>query len=203
MDSGNDFFYGPDFLVENRVILVIINYRLAMFGFLSLGLPEYSGNMGLKDQQLALKWVHENIYQFGGDNTRITIFGQSAGMRIKFSQETRLLKRKTLMNLAGNLFRLVARWSKCTFPNAIAGVAQVLQQCDCDERNGFSLLGHVAVSDARRCCPRNGQQMESVAAHAGRSRGAAEKRSGPEAQRILDAALRVDVRFHICPGYRK
>lgn len=84
MDSGNDFFYGPDFLIENHVILVTINYRLGMFGFLSFGLPEYSGNMGLKDQQLALKWVHENINQFGGDNTRITIFGQSAGNESKY-----------------------------------------------------------------------------------------------------------------------
>lgn len=77
--SGNDWLYGPEFLVENRVILVTINYRLAVLGFLSLDLPAYSGNMGLKDQQLALKWVHKNIHCFGGDNERITIFGQSAG----------------------------------------------------------------------------------------------------------------------------
>lgn len=70
---------GPDFLLENRVILVAMNYRLGVLGFLSLGLPEYSGNMGLKDQQLAIKWVHQNIEHFGGDIERITLFGQSAG----------------------------------------------------------------------------------------------------------------------------
>lgn len=79
--AGDDTFFGPDFIVEKQTILVTINYRLGMFGFLSLNLTEYSGNMGLKDQQLALKWVSSNIEHFGGDNKRITIFGQSAGNR--------------------------------------------------------------------------------------------------------------------------
>lgn len=85
LGSGDDFFYGPDFIVEKQTILVTINYRLGVLGFLSLNSTEYSGNMGLKDQQLALKWIHSNIERFGGDNKRITIFGQSAGktLRIK------------------------------------------------------------------------------------------------------------------------
>lgn len=77
--SGNSNLFGPDFLVKKNVILVTINYRLGVFGFLSLGTPEYSGNMGLKDQQMALEWVYKHIDRFYGDRNRITVFGQSAG----------------------------------------------------------------------------------------------------------------------------
>lgn len=77
--TGSDEPYGPDFLMEREIILVRIAHRLAIFGFMSLGTAEYSGNMGLKDQQLAIKWVYENIQYFGGDNTRITLSGHSSG----------------------------------------------------------------------------------------------------------------------------
>lgn len=79
LGSSHDEASGPDFVIERDVILVTVNYRLGIFGFLSLGTPEYSGNMGLKDQQLALKWVHENINAFHGDNKKITVMGNSAG----------------------------------------------------------------------------------------------------------------------------
>lgn len=48
-------------------------------GFLSLGIPEYSGNMAMKDQLLALKWTSDNIEQFGGDKNNIVLFGHSSG----------------------------------------------------------------------------------------------------------------------------
>lgn len=93
INSGNGEFLGPDFLIECNVILVTLNYRLGVFGFMSLGTPEYSGNMALKDQQLALKWVHSNIQHFSGDNRRITLFGESSGAAMAhlhtFSSESR------------------------------------------------------------------------------------------------------------------
>lgn len=82
---SNDYFYGPDFIVEKDTILVTINYRLGVLGFLSLDTSEYSGNMGLKDQQQALKWISSNIERFGGDRKRITVFGQSAGKSNTFN----------------------------------------------------------------------------------------------------------------------
>ncbi|CAH0586799.1 unnamed protein product [Chrysodeixis includens] len=78
-NSGDDTFFGPDFLISKNVIVVTINYRLDAIGFLSLETKEVPGNAGLKDQVLALQWVNRNIKQFGGDLNRITMFGQSAG----------------------------------------------------------------------------------------------------------------------------
>lgn len=77
--SGNFEWYGPDYLVPKGVILVGINYRLGALGFLSFKNNECSGNFGLKDQALALKWVQQNIQAFGGNPKNVTIFGESAG----------------------------------------------------------------------------------------------------------------------------
>jgi cholinesterase len=71
--------YGPDFFLQKDVIVVTINYRLGAIGFLSLKDPNLNvpGNAGLKDQNMALKWVQKNIENFGGDPKRVTLFGES------------------------------------------------------------------------------------------------------------------------------
>ncbi|XP_050672387.1 cholinesterase 2-like isoform X3 [Leptidea sinapis] len=77
--SGNSDLCGPEFLIQHDVILVTINYRLEMFGFLCLDIPEVPGNAGMRDQVAALEWVQNNISVFGGDSNNVTIFGESAG----------------------------------------------------------------------------------------------------------------------------
>ncbi|XP_017881679.1 cholinesterase 1-like [Ceratina calcarata] len=77
--SGNDTFYGPDYLIRKDIVLVTINYRLGVLGFLNVDHEVASGNQGLKDQVMALRWIKENISSFGGDPDNVTIFGESAG----------------------------------------------------------------------------------------------------------------------------
>ncbi|XP_061185105.1 liver carboxylesterase 1-like [Saccostrea echinata] len=70
---------GQRLAAEGDVIVVTINYRLGLFGFLNLHDPVSKGNYGLWDQMMAFRWVHENIAAFGGNPYSVTIFGESAG----------------------------------------------------------------------------------------------------------------------------
>ncbi|XP_014220887.1 venom carboxylesterase-6-like [Trichogramma pretiosum] len=72
-------FTGVQFLMDEDAIVVTVAYRLGSFGFLSTEDEHALGNMGLKDQSTALRWVSENIADFGGDPDKITLFGNSAG----------------------------------------------------------------------------------------------------------------------------
>ncbi|XP_006812297.2 neuroligin-4, X-linked-like [Saccoglossus kowalevskii] len=83
---GGAFNIGQGMLYESTalaglhdVIVVTINYRLGTFGFLSTGDEYCPGNFGLHDQIMSLQWVQENIANFGGDPTQVTIFGESSG----------------------------------------------------------------------------------------------------------------------------
>lgn len=72
--------YDPTRLVREDVIVVTLNYRLGLLGFLAHpNLESDGGNFGLMDQQQALRWVKENAAAFGGDPDNVTIFGESAG----------------------------------------------------------------------------------------------------------------------------
>jgi para-nitrobenzyl esterase len=78
-----DWFDGTSFAANHDVVLVTINYRLNVFGYLHLAgfAPgqEGSGNCGLLDQIAALRWVRDNIAAFGGDPGNVTLLGESAG----------------------------------------------------------------------------------------------------------------------------
>ncbi|KAK3105782.1 hypothetical protein FSP39_005668 [Pinctada imbricata] len=77
---GNGHFYdGTRLAVDGDVVVVTINYRLGILGFLALYHPASRGNYGLWDQKMALTWVHKHIHTFRGDPNSVTIFGMSSG----------------------------------------------------------------------------------------------------------------------------
>lgn len=82
--------------------MVAINYRFQAFGFLSLPSQGIFGNATLKDQQLALEWVYENISNFGGDPERICLFGESAGAA---SVHLQVLNQKSRKMLKGAILQ--------------------------------------------------------------------------------------------------
>uniref|UniRef100_V5H4P2 Putative acetylcholinesterase/butyrylcholinesterase n=2 Tax=Ixodes ricinus TaxID=34613 RepID=V5H4P2_IXORI len=99
--SDNPFFDGSVLAATQGVVVVSFNYRLGFLGFLNAVNVNASGNAGLYDQVLALAWIKDNIEAFGGNASRVTLFGEDAGsMAIRlhiFSPVTRGLFQRVIM----------------------------------------------------------------------------------------------------------
>ena len=82
-DSGTSAWNPGMCLAQKDVVVVSVNHRLNILGFLDLSAvsPKYkeSGNVGMLDVVQALEWVRDNIARFGGDPSNVTIFGESGG----------------------------------------------------------------------------------------------------------------------------
>ena len=78
-----DVYDGENLSRKGNVVVVSVNHRLNVLGFLDLSAYgeeyKYSGNLGVMDLVAALEWIHENIAKFGGDPGNVTLFGQSGG----------------------------------------------------------------------------------------------------------------------------
>ncbi|KAH8243627.1 hypothetical protein KR032_009035, partial [Drosophila birchii] len=107
-DAGRDI-YSPDYFMKQNVVLVTFNYRLGIFGFLSLSDQDLDvpGNAGLKDQVMALRWVSQNIAHFNGDPQNVTLMGESAGAAsvhmMMTTEQTRGLFHKAIMQ-SGSMY---------------------------------------------------------------------------------------------------
>uniref|UniRef100_A0A8C0UU38 Thyroglobulin n=1 Tax=Cyanistes caeruleus TaxID=156563 RepID=A0A8C0UU38_CYACU len=78
-EEGKTTLDGSYLAAVGNVIVVTANYRVGVFGFLSTGSAEVSGNAGLWDQLAALRWVQQNIASFGGDPSRISLGAERGG----------------------------------------------------------------------------------------------------------------------------
>ncbi|MGK5740241.1 carboxylesterase/lipase family protein [Micromonospora sp. URMC 103] len=87
--NGSGAEYDPARLVtQGGLVVVTINYRLGVFGYLGLPGLAGSGTFGLQDQQAALRWVRRNAAAFGGDAGNVTLAGESAGAESVCAQLT-------------------------------------------------------------------------------------------------------------------
>lgn len=102
--SANQVEYsGAVLAATTDVVVVAMNYRLSILGFMSANSPEAPGNVGLLDQVMVLNWIQRNIEHFGGDPDRVTLFGESAGAmsahaHIMSPMSEGLFKRAVLMS---------------------------------------------------------------------------------------------------------
>jgi para-nitrobenzyl esterase len=145
--SGTGDLYNSGTLVNHGVLLVTINYRLGIFGFfahpaLTRESPHHaSGNYGLMDQILALRWVLDNIANFGGDPHNITVFGQSAG-----AMDTGML----MTSIVKDLFQKAIAESGSPVGPTIAPLADAEKSGDSLATDLKALAGDAAIAALRK-----------------------------------------------------
>ena len=151
---GGGFVVGSGILASGLglctygVVVVTIQYRLGPLGFMSTGDANSPGNYGMLDQVQALKWVNENIENFGGDPNKVTIFGNSAG-----SASVGL---HMLSPLSKNLFQggisesgaSVARWGAVPGKIAKKTTMQLAKNTGCDHDDLAKIVQCLKKKDA-------------------------------------------------------
>jgi carboxylesterase type B len=134
--GGSDPQNNPARLSREGFVTVTINYRLGVLGYLALSVLSkhdprgVSGNYGFLDQILALRWIQENIANFGGDPNRVTIMGQSSGG-------------------TSVLVFLISPLARGLFHRAISMSASVI----IDMPLSRAEVAHIAVVNNTRCAP--------------------------------------------------
>ncbi len=139
MGSGSSPLYRGDSFARDGVVFVSINYRLGSLGFLELGgldqTERGSANVGLRDQIAALEWVRDNIAAFGGDSSKVTVFGESAG-----AMSVSLLLASPL---ADGLFQQAITQS------GAASAFRDAESADSDTREFMAILGVETIAELR------------------------------------------------------
>jgi para-nitrobenzyl esterase len=138
--------HNGDFLPTKGVVLVTINYRLGVFGFLVTDeLAKEgngsAGNYGLLDMVSALQWVKSNIGKFGGDPGNVTIFGESAG---SFAVSTLMAS-----PMAQGLFQKAIGESGAAFPSAINLGGETVAERAAIDAKWVSTLGVKSLAELR------------------------------------------------------
>ncbi|XP_045603703.1 carboxylic ester hydrolase [Procambarus clarkii] len=128
---------GPHLLLKEDIVLVTANYRLGALGFLSTRDATLPGNYGALDQVAALRWVNTHVADFGGDPSRVTLGGFSAGasfvhLHMLSPLSSGLFAGAIMMSGAGNCL-----WSVAEFPEDAA--YSLARDLDCPTRSSYAL----------------------------------------------------------------
>lgn len=150
ISSGTMAVYDGEYLARRGVVLVTINYRLGVFGFLAHPAlsaeseHHVSGNYGILDQIAALAWVKRNIAAFGGDRDNVTIFGESSGAwAVCYLLATPLAK---------GLFRHAIAESGCAF-DRVGHLRQEWLNYEPAEKSGARIVGQNSSLESLRARP--------------------------------------------------
>jgi len=159
---------GAGKLLERDMILVSIQYRVGPLGFFCLPDDEIAGNMGLLDQLLALRWVHDHIAAFGGDPDRVTIQGESAGSASVTYHMISPLSEPYFHQAIAESGSAISSWAFDSTPEQHAKEIGGLMGCPTDTVTGFKdclknqkskediVLAHVKYFTAERAEARMG-----------------------------------------------
>lgn len=129
--ASNDYD-GAYLSATGNVVVVTINYRLGLFGFISTNDENALGNYALYDQSMAMQWVHDHIGHFMGDKERVTMFGGSAGaISISFQAlyEKNYGRFQRIITQSGSAFAPNLNMEK----NTLLGVTLIAQNLDCPD----------------------------------------------------------------------
>ncbi|XP_035679799.1 uncharacterized protein LOC118418078 [Branchiostoma floridae] len=136
--TGSGYFLPYTSLAAHQqVVVVTFNYRLGVLGFFSTGDQNAPGNFGFLDQIQAMRWVQENIRNFGGDPDRVTIFGESAGgASVCYHVVSPLSK--------GLFQRAISQSGVCqtcgTFPKPLERAVMLAEELGCDTRDTANMV---------------------------------------------------------------
>lgn len=139
-------------LASDGIVVVTIQSRTNIFGWLTNETPDAPGNLGLLDQRLALKWIQENIHKFGGDPKQVTLLGHgtsgATNAMIHWMNEIDRNYFSKLILMSGTVF---SSYSFQVLPNrAISPSYAIIKNLACDSINpifALECLRQKSVSD--------------------------------------------------------
>ncbi|XP_064627668.1 uncharacterized protein LOC135487621 isoform X2 [Lineus longissimus] len=146
--STLELYDGSVLAASQKAVVVTINYRVGILGFLSTGDGRIKGNYGIKDQRLALQWIQNNIARFGGNPRSVTLFGESAGaasigLHILSDTTKNLFQRAVMESASPN-----ARWAFMSVTQAKRRGARMLEILKCQQSDADAVLACLRAKSA-------------------------------------------------------